>query len=284
VSRHLLIPAVVLGTACASAGGTPPTHKPNIDPGRVPAPQVRLNTAIRHHPAARTRFVFDRQDSVAMRMPNGEDQVQQLGRTVYLTVTAVPSGSEFAIDIAADSVHLDAPASFPRALVDSAKGTHWTGRLTSSGRLIGLTVSRPSLIAQQLASQLRWLFPILPPDGARPDSTWSDSTNQRIKMNNIDVTEAAMTHYRARAPAPGDTAGSLIIEGTRNGVIDSGGPQFGQSIQGTTTTSASWRMSAAGALLGAEGTELTDMTLTIQSVGQTVPAMWQTRVTITPIQ
>jgi hypothetical protein len=283
VIRRLLIPAAVLGTACASAGGTPPAHKPNVDPGRVPAPRVHLSTTILHHPAEHARFVFDRQDSVAMRMPNGEDQVQQLGRTVYLTVTAVPSGGEFAIDIAADSVHLDAPASFPRAMIDSAKGTHWTGRLTGTGRLIGLTASRSSLIAQQLAAQLRWLFPILPPGGAQPDSTWSDSTTRRIKLNNIDVSEVATTHYRARAPAPGDPAGALVIEGTRNGVIDSGGPQFGQSIQGTTTESATWRMSADGTLLGAEGTELTDMTLTIQSVGQTVPAMWQTRVTVTPI-
>ncbi len=239
---------------------------------------------MRLHPSATTHYALYRRDSVAVQMPTGEAQVQTVGRTTYLSLTSTGQGPEYGLTITVDSIRLDDDAVFPQMMIDSALGARWLGRLLSNGRLAGLSTGNTSAVAQQLQSQFRLLFPVLPAAGARDADAWIDTSSTTIRAYTFDATEDAVTHYRAsRQDASGRSA--LRIESSRDGRIAGSGSQFGQAmtLAGTVAGSITYLVGLDGLLLGVEGTETVDMTITVESVGQAVPAAQLARFTLRPL-
>jgi hypothetical protein len=244
------------------------------------------DVTIRYGTSGTARYALYRRDSVTVKMPSGESQVQNFGKTAYVTITLAPATPPDAqISIRLDSLRPDPDWVVPTAALDSAVGTVWTGRRLPNGRLVDLSPDRNSFVASQLRSQLNLLYPVLPPTGGRANAEWTDSSTNPITANAFEVKETATTRSHAE-PVAGRAAGAALrITSLRNATFEGSGNQFGQELQLTGTSSDSLRylLAPEGRVLSLDGTESTDMTITVPSVGQTVPAEQHAHFTAQPI-
>ncbi|MEP6571240.1 MAG: hypothetical protein ABJD11_01045 [Gemmatimonadota bacterium] len=285
--KHSFLILVLAAAACAhntQSGGASGPIKPNVDPARTEHPS---DIVVRYGASGSARFALYRRDSVTVKMPSGESQTQNFGRTAFVTIHLTPGTPPDAqVSITLDSLRPDPDWTLPQAGLDSATGTVWTGHRLANGRLVDLTADRPSFVASQLRSQLDLLYPVLPAGGARSNAEWTDSSTSPITANAFEVNEVASSRYRADPAADRSTGAALQITSERSATFQGSGNQFGQELQlaGTSTDSLRYQLSTTGQVLGMDGTESTTMTITVPSVGQTVPAEQYAHFKAEPIQ
>ncbi|HEU4682206.1 MAG TPA: hypothetical protein VFS51_10690 [Gemmatimonadales bacterium] len=235
----------------------------------MPAP-----TGLIYRPVREAAFVLQRHDSLALQLPGGANQLQVIDRTAYLRMEIVPDTAGYHATIVLDS--LQASSGGVPAVIDSltpARGTRWTARLSPEGELSGLTADRSSTLGDQVGSNLRSLFPALPPGGVRVGMEWTDTTEVPLRADAFQATERAFTSYRA-----GDSDDSQVKKAIKlesNGTFErtGKGTQFDQQLEmtATGTRSAVHYLSQDGILVSARGNDAGDMTITVPAVGQTVP-------------
>ena len=156
----------VVGCSSATSGtGTPsgPTPQPNPTAPGVPTP-----SGITYLPVRDVSYALNRHDSLTLQLPGGASQQQLIDRTAYLRVTLVRDPAGYLATIVLDSLQ-SAVGGVP-AVPDSilpARGTRWTATLTPDGKLSALKADRSSTMGDQVGSNLRTLFPALPPGGVR---------------------------------------------------------------------------------------------------------------------
>jgi hypothetical protein len=232
-----------------------------------------------------SRYAWYRRDSLVVEMPGGESQTQAIGRTTYLRVSVTPKEGDSEVAVAVDSIRPDADATIPPVLLDSAVATTWTGRLGPNGRLTDIHASSSSLVADQLGSQLPLLFPALPAGGPRPGASWSDSTTGPYRSNAVTATEQAQVACRALGYEAFQAAQALRVECSRTSSFSGAGAQFGQdmTLQGSGTASLLYHLGTGGRVVGLAGQESNDLTITVVTVGQAVPARQEARFTLTPL-
>ena len=218
-------------------------------------------------------------------MPGGEGQTQTVGRTTFLKVTVTPGDAGSGVEIAVDSIRPDDDAVFPRALLDSTVGVRWTGRLAPNGRITDIQASGSSLFADQLRGQLPLLFPTVPDGGPKPGTSWSDSSSGPIRTSSVAATERAALNCRAGNYETFRAAQALRVECSRQSSFAGQGQQFGQdmTLSGTGRASLLYHLNNGGQIVGLEGQETNDLTITVLTVGQAVPARQEARFTLTPL-
>jgi hypothetical protein len=215
-------------------------------------------------------------DSLSLQYPGGATQEQVRDRVAFLhvTVAELPTPGAYQVTIVLDS--LQARESGQPVSPDSvaaARGTRWTAPLSSTSGLGVLTPDRTGTLPDELTGRLRLLFPALPAGGVREGMEWTDTTEYRLTADAFPGNELAVTTYRATATdAPGmkqgialRSTGAYDRAGTRN--------QAEQELQmrATGTREGSHQLGLDGVLISAQGDEAGDMTITVPSVGQTVP-------------
>lgn len=263
------------GLGCASsasnapAGPAPAASRPSG--AATPAPTARRGSIV-YQPMAATAYVLQRYDTVNVQLPNGLPQTQTLSRTVYLTVAST-GGTPMKVSITLDSLVAEGPGAAMLA-VDSARGTHWTGTMSSDGHFSELTSDRTTPVGEQLRGMLPSLFPVLPAGGAREGATWTDSASSSIRAMAFDVKENARIASRAVTDSvrTGGRTG-LRIESDVTFSRTGGGSQFGQAVevQATGKRQVTSRLRPDGVVTETSGVESSDMTLTIPAVGQSLP-------------
>ncbi len=242
-----------------------------MDPGRMqPGPAIavqypRAGGGIHH-------YALIRRDSVIATMPTGESQVQVVGRTAYVTLTWVAADSGARITTQVDSLVADTGLTNFATSLDSARGLRWTALRLASGRLTGLNSGRGSLVGDQLRDQLQLLFPILPPSGAQPGASWSDSTSLPTRVSAFEATETALSSSSAAMPADGRNALELSVTRVRRATGE--GTQFGQpmTVQASGLDSLTYRLAVDGRVMEVVGHRSTDLVVQLPSIGQSVPA------------
>jgi len=269
----------MLGVACSSGSGGPATPKPSIDPVRPPAATLVFHLAV--EPMA--RFVLVRTDSTTVVMPNGGEQGQVFSRTLFLTMSARPGSAGQVITFLIDSVQTDEIGLLPMASVDSLRGVRWSGLLSPQGRLGPLTADRSTLLGTQLGGQLRQLLPFLPAAGVRTGDAWSDSTSDTVQVNAFGGRDSGTVRYRAVARDVVSEPVSLLVTAERNATVTGSAAQGGQTLtlSGTDSAAIVYTLSAPGRLQAVEGSDLSLLTITIPSMGQTLPATQRARYTLT---
>lgn len=276
---RLLWGALLAGCAGATTGSGAAGPHPNPGYG---APAAGAREVVTYRVGGTSRYLLVRDDTAAVELPDGTFRTTTAVRRVYLTVGLVPSGDGFLFDAVADSVRVDPADAIPRSMVDSANGARWTGRMSSAGRLLDLTAVRPSLVGQQIRSELYHLYAVLPPDGVLPGAEWADTTKNPYRVNTFDATEQRVARYRAGdVESVGGTRG-LRIESQTDITLSGTGNQFGQlmDVVGTGTATTTHMLGLDGTLLAASGVEAIDMTLTVPALGQSVPAHTRGRFTL----
>lgn len=239
-------------------------------------------------PVRDASYSLVRHDSLTLQLPGGGSQVQLIDRTAYLRLTlARDTSTGYTATIILDS--LQAAIGGVAAVPDSvllARGTRWTATLTPTGHLSALKADRTSTLGDQLGSNLRTLFPALPPTGARPGMEWTDTNEVAIRADAFDATERSVTQYRSAESDDPRNRKAIKLEGSGTYQRSGKGTQYDQRMEMTASgnRSAVYYLNPDGTLAMARGTDAADMTIIVPAVGQTVPVKQAGSYTITALR
>jgi hypothetical protein len=221
-------------------------------------------------------YRLERHDSLSLQYPGGATQEQARDRIAFLRVTLTESPTPGAYQVA---IVLDSLQAFENGQpgspdsIAAARGTRWTATLSTTGGLSALTPDRTGTLPDELTGRLRLLFPALPVGGVREGMEWTDTTEYHLTADAFPGSERAVTTYHAEASdAPGMRKGiTLQSEGSydRKGTRNQGDQEL--QMQATGTRRGAHVLGLDGVLISARGTEAGDMTITVPTVGQTVP-------------
>jgi hypothetical protein len=232
-------------------------------------------------------YALERHDSLTIQLPGGASQQQLIDRTAYLRVAIAPDTAGYVATIVLDSIQA-AVGGVP-AVPDSvipARGTRWTAFLTPAGRLSALKADRSTTVGDQLGSNLRSLFPSLPPDGVKSGMEWTDTTEVPIRADAFDAMERSLTSYRATESDDPRAKKAIKLESTGSYQRRGKGTQYDQQLEMTAsgTRTAVHYLNPDGTLASARGSDAGDLTITIPAVGQSVPVRQAGTFSITSLQ
>jgi hypothetical protein len=276
---------LVVGCSSATSGtGGPggPTPQPNPTTPGVPTP-----SGITYLPVRDAAYALTRHDSLTLQLPGGASQLQLIDRTAYLSVTLTPDIAGYQATIVLDSLQ-SAVGGVP-AVPDSilpARGTRWAATLTSEGKLSTLKADRSSTLGDQVGSNLRSLFPALPPGGVRTGMEWTDTTEVPIRADAFDATERSLTNYRATESDDSRARKAIKLESSGTYQRTGRGKQYDQQLEMTASgmRTAVHYLNPDGTLASAHGSDSGDMTITVPAVGQTVPVKQSGSYSITSLR
>jgi hypothetical protein len=187
----------------------------------------------------------------------GRVRVDSVVLEYQLTTEIVGEPPDMTVHFVIDTVIQATARNILPSQIGHASGARFTVRLNSSGRLEGLEDPEPgSPLADALVRGISTFFPIVPPGGAAPQSTWVDTTEAQHRQEGAVLIRRSVTSYRS-----GDWIGGegeppvLEVEWEQQYRIEGGGEQFGQSftVRGEGTASGRTRLSADGRYLGTIG-------------------------------
>jgi hypothetical protein len=225
-------------------------------------------------PVRDAAYVLQRQDSLTLQLPGGASQLQLIDRTAFLRVTVARDTAGYQATIVLDS--LQSSVGGVPAVPDSvlpARGTRWVATLTPEGKLSSLKADRSSTLGDQVGSNLRALFPNLPPGGVRTGMEWTDTADVPIRADAFDAIERSFTTYRAMESDDPRAKRAIKLESNGSYQRTGKGTQYDQQLEMTAsgTRLVVHYLYPDGTLAFARGTDSGDMTITVPAVGQTVP-------------
>jgi hypothetical protein len=274
----LLAAALVLagcGSTTAGGGAEGPAPKP-IDPNAPPAPEGGHGPAVSYSAVQGAAYRLEHRDSLVLQYPGGASQTQSRDRVafVHLTLAESPGNGPYAVTITLDS--LEAVESGTPVMADSlaaARGTIWSGTLTSVGTLSPLQADRSSTLTDELAGHLRLLFPALPQGGVREGMQWTDSTQYPLVSDAFTGSERSVTVYRAADSEEAEGREAIPLETSskynRSGRRVQAEQELEMTASGTRT--GVHRLGLDGVLVSAKGADAGEMTISVPALGQTVP-------------
>jgi len=222
-----------------------------------------------------------------MEMPDSSFQRQVTEKTAYLTVSLRPDGSGFAATFILDSLTLERPNSLLQPFVDSTRGSTWVGAIRFNGRIDSLVVNHESVLGAQIRTMLQRLLPVLPEAGAAAGQTWTDSAAMPYQiMAGFHASEQRVAEYRAvKIEDRGGGIHALVIQSTTTYTVQGSGNNFGQEItvSGSGEAVGTHHISLGGRLLDAQVSDTVRLTLTVPTVGQSVPTTLIGNYSITPL-
>jgi hypothetical protein len=264
------------GSSTASGGGPEgPTPKP-IDPNAPPPPEGGHGPALSYSPVQGAGYRLEHRDSLVLQYPGGASQTQARDRIAFLhlTLAGAPEQGTYAVTIRLDSLQaLESGTPAPADSVTAARGTVWSGTLSSVGTLSPLKADRSGTLTDELAGHLRLLFPALPQGGVREGMQWTDSTQYPLVSDAFSGTESSITAYRAADKQEADGRDMIPLETSskysRSGKRVQGEQELEMTASGTRT--GVHRLGVNGVLVSAQGTDTGEMMISVPALGQTVP-------------
>jgi hypothetical protein len=229
-----------------------------------------------YSPVRGAAYRLEHRDSLVMQYPGGASQTQARHRVAFLrlTLTGAPEQGIYSVAITLDSLEaLESGSPVPADSVAAARGTVWSGTLSSVGTLSPLKADRSGTLTDELAGHLRLLFPVLPQGGVREGMQWTDSTQYPLVSDAFTGTERSVTVYRATEK--NETQGRDAIPLETSSKYDRSGKrvQAEQELEMTAsgTRTGIHRLGLDGVLVSAQGTDTGEMTISVPALGQTVP-------------
>ena len=270
---------MLLAGCGGSTAGNAPTPAPAPHAGRRAAPAPTTpghGPAVTYKTVRNAAYRLERHDSLSLQYPGGATQEQARDRIAFLrvTLTESPTPGAYQVAIVLDSLQAlengqpgrpirsrrRAARAGPRRSAPPAASAR--SRPTAPGRS---PMSSPAGSASS--------FPRCPAGGVREGMEWTDTTEYRLTADAFPGSERAVTTYHATASdAPGMRKGiTLRSDGSydRKGTRNQGDQEL--QMQATGTRQGAHVLGLDGVLISARGTEAGDMTITVPTVGQTVP-------------
>jgi len=289
VALAVAVAGVMLAACSSGTSANPPAPTPAPRAGE-PAPPAPTTPghgpAVAYKPLRAGAYRLERHDSLTLQYPGGATQEQVRDRVAYLHVTVAEASAPgtFNVTILLDSLQAlesGQPVSPDSAL--AARGTHWTATLTSTGGLGPLAADKQGTLPDELTGRLRLLFPALPAGGVREGMEWGDTTEYRLTADAFPGTERAVTTYKAIASDASRKGITLQSTGSyqRTGTRTQADQELEMSATGTRRQSH--LLGYDGILVSAEGNDVGDMTITVPTVGQTVPVQQRGTYSVTSL-
>lgn len=116
----------------------------------------------------------------------------------FVTVTLADSAGGKSMRVVVDSIRGDSATPIPPPVLDSARGTVFSGFLERSGRPTGLQPSGNSPAAAQVQGLLSDFFPWTRP-GLKVGQSWADTTSKTNGTGADSVTVRRVSSYKAAA-------------------------------------------------------------------------------------
>jgi hypothetical protein len=273
-SRFVVLACWALAACSSATSHTNPPGTPTPQPGPSTPGAPTPASGITYLPVRDVGYQLMRHDSITLQLPGGANQVQLIDRTAYVRLTLVRDTNSYLATIVLDSLQAavgGVPAS-PDSVIP-ARGTRWTGTLSPDGKLGALRADRSTTVGDQIGSQLRLLFPALPPAGARPGMDWTDSTQVPIRADAFDAVESSLTSYHATESDDQRAKKAVKLESRGTYQRTGKGSQYDQQMEmkASGSRTAVYYLNPDGTLVSAHGNDTGDMTITVPAVGQTVP-------------
>jgi hypothetical protein len=264
------------GSATASGGGTEGPAPEPIDPKAPPPPEGGHGPAVGYSPVRGAAYRLEHRDSLVLQYPGGASQTQARDRVAFLhlTLAEAPERGTYSVAVTLDSlVALESGTPVPADSVAAARGTVWSGTLSSVGTLSPLKADRSGTLTDELANHLRLLFPALPQGGVREGMQWTDSTQYPLVSDAFTGTERSITVYRAADREKTEGRDAIPLETSskynRAGKRVQAEQELEMTASGTRT--GVHRLGVDGVLVSARGTDTGEMMISVPALGQTVP-------------
>jgi hypothetical protein len=264
------------GSSTSAAGGTEgPTPKP-IDPNAPPPPEGGHGPTVSYNPVRGAAYRLEHRDSLVLQYPGGASQTQTRDRVAFLrlTLAGAPEQGTYSVTITLDSLEaLESGTPVPADSAAAARGTVWSGTVSSVGTLSPLKADRSGTLTDELAGHLRLLFPALPQGGVREGMQWTDSTQYPLVADAFTGTESSVTVYRAAEKQETDGRDAIPLETSSKYIRAGKRVQAEQELEMTAsgTRTGVHRLSVDGVLVSAQGTDTGTMVISVPALGQTVP-------------
>jgi hypothetical protein len=277
--RLAFVAGPLLVAACASGSGVKPSDTPAPEPGSnptaTPAPSGGHGPAVTYAPMRAAAFRFEGHDSLTFEYEGGATQQQARDRVAFLRVSLAqtPTAGEYRVTVLLDS--LEAIENGTPVAPDSVlavRGTQWTATIAPGTGLSPFKANRASTLGDEVQGRLPLLFPTLPTGGVREGMAWTDTTQFEVVADAFPGTEDAVVTYQASSDESGgkkaialESSGTYTRSGTRM--------QADQEMKMTASGNRKGvhRIGVDGVLLGAQGSDAGEMTISVPAVGQTVP-------------
>ncbi len=227
------------------------------------------------------RYVFVRHRHVEQ-VFQGQPLVSDVTSHLWLSVTTSAGDPGLRLELLVDSARVRG-SGLPPGAAEGARGRRFEANLQPDGRLEH--VIRPSVtnpLIDQLAFDLVDLLPLLPPGGARPGATWTDTTHGAGAMQDMTLTVQSVNTR--------STADWSIVEGARGlefttaarFTVTGSGEQAGQpfTLSGEGQGTAHHWLTAGGRLLRLIRGDSTRIDVDLPGVGLVIPVTQQTTDTV----
>lgn len=271
-----------LRRACAVAflgacGGTRPTAPPAPVSGpEATAVPVVPSAPLRYRPGGPVVYEVERYDSLFYAsMPGAPQATAKRG---VLTVRPLP-GRSGEIEVRLDSlVGLEETPLTPAAL-DSTIGSRWQLSLGQAGPRGVLLGGHATILAGQIESIVRLLFPPLPSAGLRLQDVWSDSSAYRLRLDAFDAYESAARASQAvpGPGTPGPVASGITVEAnerlSRSGATMQGGQTM--TLKGSGLRRVRYGFAPEGWVSSLMARDSLDLVVTVGGGGETVQVRWR---------
>lgn len=276
-ARSLILMLGLAGCATAAPPSRPLPPAPTgavTPPVDTTTPESRRGTGdvVLLAPSMTARYQVLMNDTMAFAMPSGDSVVQYTAITAWLGQTSEPADNGFRLTFVLDSILASAQVPVPPALLDSARGTMWSVRVTANGHVDSLSVDRTNLLAGRVESLIRFLVPSLPIDGVATGAVWTDTTTAALGGPNSTVREVARMSWVASGPSVRGARMALVLTGqgtfTQQGSVTEFGQQRDLDTEGQRATTV--YLGTDGVPAGFESAETSLVRVTVPSVGQTV--------------
>ncbi len=264
------------GSSTATAGGPEgPAPKP-IDPNAPPLPEGGRGASVTYSPVQGAAYRLEHHDSLVLQYPGGASQTQARDRVAFLrlTLAGAPEPGTYSVSITLDSLEaLESGTPVPADSSAAARGTVWSGTLSSVGTLSPLEADRSGTLTDELAGHLRLLFPVLPQGGVREGMQWTDSTQYPLVSDAFTGTESSVTVYRAADKQETEGGDAIPLETSSKYIRAGKRVQAEQELEMTAsgTRTGVHRLGVDGVLVSAQGTDTGEMQISVPAQGQTVP-------------
>lgn len=276
-----ILAAALLAAGCststASGGGSEtPAPKP-IDPDAAPPPpEGGHGPAVTYSPVKGAAYRLEHRDSLVLQYPGGASQTQARDRVafVHLTLAGAPERGTYAVTVTLDSLEaLETGTPVPADSLAAARGTVWSGTVSSVGTLSPLKADRSGTLTDELAGHLRLLFPALPQGGVREGMQWTDSTQYPLVSDAFSGSETSVTVYRATDTEEAEGREAIPLETSSKYSRAGKRVQAEQELEMTAsgTRTGVHRLGLDGVLVSAQGTDTGEMMISVPALGQTVP-------------
>ncbi|HEY7481727.1 MAG TPA: hypothetical protein VH680_14530 [Gemmatimonadales bacterium] len=276
-STVLVTVALIVGCSSSTTSSGPESPAPQpVDPNAPPPPEGGRGPAVTYRPVSGAAYRLEHRDSLVLQYQGGQSQTQVRSRVafVHVTLAGAPEQGTYKVAVTLDSLEaLESGTPVTPDSLAAARGTVWSGTLSSVGTLSELKPDRSGTLTDELAGHLRLLFPALPQGGVQEGMQWTDSTQYPLVSDAFSGSESSVTAYRAadKVDVPGGEAIPLETSSkySRSGKRVQGDQELEMTASGTRT--GEHRLGLDGVLVSAQGTDTGEMTISVPALGQTVP-------------